>query len=49
MVSKRGATQAIKIQIEELSEQMEDHNKACAMAFTEVREIAQKRLETVCA
>ena len=49
LLSKRGATKAIKRRFEELSGTMDDRNEACTMAFTEVREKAQKRLECVCA
>jgi hypothetical protein len=49
LLSKRGATKEIKRRFEQLSERMDDRNEACTMAFTEVREMAQKRLECVCA
>ncbi len=49
MLSKRGATKAIKRRFEELSGQMDDRNAACTMSFAEVCEMAQKRLECVCA
>ena len=48
ILSKRGATQAIKRKFEELTGKMDDRNEACTMAFTEVRERAQKRLACVC-
>ena len=48
ILSKRGATQAIKRKFEELSEQMDDRNAACTQAFADIREMAQKRLECVC-
>ena len=48
LLSKKGVTKAIKRLFEELSGTMDDRNTACTMAFTAVREMAQKRLECVC-
>ena len=48
ILSKRGATKAIKRRFEQLSERMDDRNAACTQAFADIREMAQKRLECVC-
>ncbi len=48
ILSKQGATKAIKRRFEELCGKMDDRNAACSQAFREVREMAQKRLECVC-
>lgn len=48
LLSRRGATKAIKRKFEQLSGTMDDRNEACTMAFAEIREMAQKRLECVC-
>ena len=48
ILSKWGATKAIKRRFEQLSERMDDRNIACTQAFADIREMAQKRLECVC-
>ena len=48
LLSKKGATIAIRTRFELLSQQMEDRNEACTLAFTQIREMAQKRRENVC-
>ena len=48
VVSKRGATKAIKRRFEELCADTDDRNAACTEAFSEVRQQAKKRLECKC-
>ena len=48
VLSKRGATKAIKRRFEELCADTEDRNAACTQAFSEVRQQAKKRLECKC-
>ena len=49
VLSKRGATTAIKRRFEELSADTSDRNGACTQAFSEIRQGAKKRLECKCA
>ena len=48
VLSKKGATVAIKRKFAELCADTEDRNAACAQAFTDIRAEAQKRLECRC-
>lgn len=48
VLSKRGATLAIKRKFAELCADTEDRNTACTQAFAEVRAEAKKRLECKC-
>jgi hypothetical protein len=48
VVSKRGATNAVKRRLEELSAATGDRTQACTQAFSEVRQAAKMRLECNC-
>ena len=48
ILSKKGATIAVKRRFQELSDQTEDRNAACTQAFEEIRRMAEKRLECTC-
>ena len=48
VLSKKGATKAIKRKFAELCADTEDRNAACTQAFSEVRAEAKKRLECKC-
>ena len=49
ILSKQGATKAIKRRFEELCDELDDRSEACTLAFAEIRGKAKMRLETKCA